>query len=68
MYNFNSEDSHYSIKEGVIDLANPDNYHYLFGDFNSILSAFMVLFSGSASDLVNRKYLLLSTSFGWCFC
>jgi MFS family permease len=38
----------------------------LAGDFFTILYAFMVLFTGSASDIFNRKKLLLWTCFGWC--
>lgn len=36
------------------------------GNTFTIIYAFMVLFTGSLSDLFNRKYLLCSASFGWC--
>ena len=35
------------------------------GDPFTIIYAFMVLFSGSASDLLNRKTLICATAFGY---
>lgn len=56
---------HYNIRDEIGDLT-PENFGYLAGDFFTILYAFMVLFTGSASDIFNRKKLLLWTCFGWC--
>lgn len=41
---------------------------FLVGDFSTIVYALMVLFTGSASDLMNRKHLLLGSCFGWSAC
>lgn len=46
----------------------PDQFHRLTGDPYTVLYAFMVLFTGSMSDLLDRKRLLLGTCFGWCAC
>lgn len=61
------EDSHYNIRDAM-DSLTPENFGYLAGDFFTVLYAFMVLFTGSASDIFNRKKLLLWTCFGWCLC
>lgn len=61
------ENGHYNIRDEM-DSLTPENFGYLAGDFFTILYAFMVLFTGSASDIFNRKKLLLWTCFGWCIC
>lgn len=61
------ENGHYNIRDEIEDLTL-ENFGYLAGDFFTILYAFMVLFTGSASDIFNRKKLLLWTCFGWCIC
>ena len=38
------------------------------GDTYTIIYAFMVLFTGSASDVLDRKMLLCGSCFGWCSC
>lgn len=38
------------------------------GDSFTIIYAFMVLFTGTASDLLDRKLLLCGSCFGWCAC
>jgi len=58
---------HFNIRDDITTLT-PDRFGYLAGDFFTVLYAFMVLFTGSASDIFNRKKLLLWTCFGWCFC
>jgi len=45
-----------------------EQFNQLTGDPYTILYAFMVLFTGSMSDLLDRKKLLLGTCFGWCVC
>lgn len=42
------------------------NFGHIAGDSFTIFYAFMVLISGTASDLVNRKLLLLGSCFMWC--
>ena len=70
---FNADDyrkiknEHYNIRDDIEELT-PDRFGYLAGDFFTVLYAFMVLFTGSASDIFNRKKLLLWTCFGWCLC
>lgn len=61
------ENKIYNIRDDLESLT-PENFGYLAGDFFTILYAFMVLFTGSASDIFNRKKLLLWTCFGWCVC
>jgi MFS family permease len=61
------ENPHYNIRDDI-DSLTPENFGYLAGDFFTVLYAFMVLFTGSASDIFNRKKLLLWTCFGWCVC
>lgn len=60
-------DSHYSIRDDLTDFS-VDNYNLLVGDSFTIIYAFMVLFTGSASDLFNRRLLLCGSCFGWCTC
>ena len=60
-------DSHYSIRDDLTDFS-VDNYNLLVGDSFTIIYAFMVLFTGSASDLFNRRLLLCGSCFGWCAC
>jgi MFS family permease len=60
-------DPHYSIRDGIPDFT-VENYNILVGDSFTIIYAFMVLFTGSASDLFNRKWLLCGSCFGWCAC
>jgi MFS family permease len=38
------------------------------GDFYTILYAFMVLFTGSLSDIFDRKLFLCGACFGWTAC
>jgi MFS family permease len=38
------------------------------GDFYTIVYAFMVLFTGSLSDIFDRKLLLCGACFGWTAC
>ena len=47
---------------------NNENFGYIAGDSFTIYYAFLVLFTGSASDLFNRKYVILGSCFGWCMC
>jgi len=61
------ENPHYNIRDDI-DSLTPENFGYMAGDFFTVLYAFMVLFTGSASDIFNRKKLLLWTCFGWCVC
>lgn len=60
-------DPHYSIRDDLQDFSI-DNYNFLVGDSFTIIYAFMVLFTGSASDLFNRKLLLCGSCFCWCTC
>lgn len=60
-------DPHYSIQNAIPDF-NDEAYGSMVGDSFTIIYAFMVLFTGSASDLVDRKLLLCGSCFGWCAC
>ena len=60
-------DPHYSIRDAIPDFT-PQNYQTMAGDTFTIIYAFMVLFTGSLSDLYNRKTLLCGACFGWCLC
>ena len=60
-------DPHYSIRDSIPDFT-PANYQTMAGDTFTIIYAFMVLFTGSLSDLYNRKTLLCGACFGWCLC
>lgn len=60
-------DPHYSIRDAIPDFTDP-NYGLMVGDAFTIIYAFMVLFTGTASDLVDRKLLLCGSCFGWCAC
>lgn len=60
-------DKHYSIRDDIPDFTN-ENYAMMVGDTFTIIYAFMVLFTGSASDLFERKMLLCGSNFGWCAC
>ena len=59
------EDPHYNIRYDVKDM-NDNNFGHIAGDSFTIFYAFMVLLTGAASDLMNRKLLLLGSCFGWC--
>ena len=65
-YNY-ADDEFYSIR---VDIANFDNekYELMVGDTFTIIYAFMVLFTGAASDVLNRKKLLCGSCFCWCLC
>ena len=60
-------DVHYSIRDAIPDFTN-ENYAMMVGDTFTIIYAFMVLFTGSASDIFDRKLLLCGSNFGWCAC
>lgn len=60
-------DPHYSISDDIKDFTAA-NYQTMAGDTFTIIYAFMVLFTGSLSDLYNRKMLLCGACFGWCLC
>lgn len=60
-------DPHFSIQNAIPDFTD-DKYGLMVGDSFTIIYAFMVLFTGSASDLVDRKLLLCGSCFGWCAC
>lgn len=60
-------DPHYSISTCLPDFT-PENFQIMAGDFNTIVYAFMVLFTGSLSDLFERKLLLCGACFGWTAC
>lgn len=60
-------DPHYSIRDAIPDFT-PQNYQAMAGDTFTIIYAFMVLFTGSLSDLYPRKALLCTACFGWCLC
>jgi len=51
----------------VLDVKNftAENFSYIAGDSATIIYAFMVLFAGSATDLLNRKAVLLTCCFCW---
>ena len=57
-------DPFYTIRSDIPEFT-PERYNYLAGDPFTIIYAFMVLFSGSASDLLNRKTLICATAFGY---
>jgi len=59
-----AEDPHYNI---VMEVNNftAENFNYIAGDVATIIYAFMVLFAGSATDLMNRKKVLLTCCFCW---
>jgi MFS family permease len=61
------EDPHYNIRNDIRDM-NDNNFGHIAGDSFTIFYAFMVLLTGAASDLMNRKLLLLGSCFGWCLC
>jgi hypothetical protein len=73
MYGFHSSDlekntdPHYKINMDINDLTI-ENYNYIAGDVATILYAFMVLFMGSATDLMNRKLVLCTSAFAWTLC
>lgn len=60
-------DPMYNIQADLKDFNN-ENFGYIAGDSFTIYYAFLVLFTGSASDLFNRKYVILGSCFGWCMC
>jgi len=57
-------DPFYTIRVDIPEFT-PERYNYLAGDSFTIIYAFMVLFSGSASDLLNRKTLICASAFGY---
>ena len=59
------EDPHYNIRADIPDMTN-ENFNHIAGDSFTIFYAFMVLLTGAASDLFNRKALLLGSCFMWC--
>lgn len=59
------QDPHYTIWVDIPDFT-PENFTFMVGDYFSIIYAFMVLFTGTASDFYNRRTLLLGSCFGWC--
>ena len=56
---------HYYITEDITDFTR-ENFSYLAGDAYSIIYAFLVLILGASTDLMNRKYVLCGSCFGWC--
>jgi hypothetical protein len=58
---------HYNIRMDIPDLT-PDNFSYIAGDAFTIICAFLTLFFGSASDLMNRKWVLCVCAFMWSLC
>ena len=73
MYSFQSEDigkqanPHYCISSCLADFTS-DNFGIMVGDFYTVVYAFMVLFTGSVSDVFDRKLLLCGACFGWTAC
>lgn len=73
MFSYQTEDvdkynsPHYNIRLEVTDMTN-ENFDHIAGDAFTIYYAFMVLVTGTVSDMVNRKALLLGSSFMWCMC
>jgi MFS family permease len=70
MFSYQSQDEkmfnpHYSIRLDIQDLT-PDNFSYIAGDAFTIISAFLTLFFGSATDLMNRKLVLCGSCAAWC--
>ena len=65
-YNY-SEDPFYSIRIDIENF-NHKNYELMVGDTFTIIYAFMVLLTGAASDVMNRKLLLCGSCFCWCLC
>jgi MFS family permease len=62
-----AENSTYSIRI-AIENFDAKNYELMVGDTFTIIYAFMVLFTGAASDVLNRKNLLCGSCFCWCLC
>lgn len=60
-------DPHFSLRAAVPDFTD-DKYNRMVGDTFTIIYAFMVLITGSISDLFNRKILLITSVFLWCAC
>mmetsp|Transcript_11201 Transcript_11201/g.18842 ORF Transcript_11201/g.18842 Transcript_11201/m.18842 type:complete len:185 (+) Transcript_11201:285-839(+) len=72
MYSFQGDeekmsDPHYQIRLGVPDFTQ-ERFADMVGDSFTIIYAFMVLFTGSISDLVDRNLLLGVSCFIWCLC
>lgn len=72
MYQTDDEDKNseehrhfFYISEDISDFTR-ENFSYIAGDAYSIIYAFLVLILGSATDLMNRKYVLCASCFGWC--
>ena len=61
------KDPMYNIQADLTDLTQ-ENFGYIAGDSFTIFYAFLVLFTGSISDIFNRKNVILGCCFGWCMC
>ena len=71
MYDTNDEEKnsdelkpHYFITDDITDFTK-ENFGYLAGDAYSIIYAFLVLILGASTDLMNRKWVLCGSCFGW---
>ena len=60
-------DPHFSIRAAVPDFTD-ERYNHMVGDTFTIIYAFMVLITGSISDLFDRRVLLVGSTFIWCSC
>lgn len=59
------QDPYFSIRAAVPDFTD-EKFMEMTGDMATIIYAFMVLVTGSVSDLFNRKSLLCGSTFIWC--